>query len=97
MSTLPRGTTARQLIKALQADGFVLQRTRGTHRIYRHPDGRRVVVAYHLLSDSFPIGTLRAMISDAGWKEDDLRRLGLLRSSYNRLSAESPFQNGLRL
>ena len=79
MTRLPRGITARQLVKALQADGFVLQRTRGSHRIYRHPDGRRVVVAYHALGDTFPVGTLQAMISDAGWQEDDLRRLELLR------------------
>jgi len=79
MSETPRGTTARQFIRALHADGFFLQRTnRGSHRIYRHPDGRRVVVAYHHLSDTFPIGTLRAMIADAGWDEDDLRRLGLV-------------------
>jgi len=78
MTRLPRGITARQFVKALQTDGFILQRIRGSHRIYRHPDGRRVVVAYHLLSDTFPIGTLRAMISDAGWQEDDLRRLELL-------------------
>jgi predicted RNA binding protein YcfA (HicA-like mRNA interferase family) len=51
---------------------------RGSHRIYRHADGRRVVVAYHSLSDTFPIGTLRAMIEDAGWQDEDLRRLGLL-------------------
>lgn len=77
MTELPRGITARQLIKALHEDGFVLRRTRGSHRIYRHPDGRRVVVAYHRLSDTFPIGTLKAMISDIGWTEGDLRRFGL--------------------
>ena len=79
MTRLPRGITARQLAKTLQADGFVLQRTRGSHRIYRHSDDCRVVVAYHVLGDSFSIGTLQAMISDAGWQEDDLRRLELLR------------------
>ena len=79
MSETPRGTTARQFIRALHADGFFLQRTtRGSHRIYRHPDGRRVVVAYHHLSDNFPMGTLRAMIADAGWDEDELRHLGLI-------------------
>jgi hypothetical protein len=30
------------------------------------------------LSDTFPIGTLRAMIADAGWLDQDLQRLGLL-------------------
>jgi predicted RNA binding protein YcfA (HicA-like mRNA interferase family) len=79
MTRAPRGITARQFVKALQADGFVLQRVRGSHRVYRHPDGRRVVVAYHQLSDTFPIGTLRAMIADTGWQEDDLSRLELIR------------------
>jgi predicted RNA binding protein YcfA (HicA-like mRNA interferase family) len=41
-------------------------------------DGRRVVVAYHALSDTFPIGTLRGMLADAGWHDEDLQRLGLL-------------------
>lgn len=78
MSEVPRGLTARQLVRALQQDGFHLARTRGSHRIYRHADGRRVVVAYHALADTFPIGTLKAMLADIGWTEEDLRRLGLL-------------------
>jgi len=76
--SIPRGVTARLFIRALQSDGFSLRRVQGSHRIYRHPDGRRVVVAYHSLSDTFPVGTLKAMIADAGWVEEDLRRLGFL-------------------
>ena len=78
MTRAPRGISARQFIRALEADGFVLQRVRGRHRIYRHADGRRVVAAYHALSDTFPVGTLRGMIADASWRDEDLRRLGLL-------------------
>lgn len=78
MTEVPRGLTARQLIRALEKDGFVWRRTSGSHRIYRHPDGRRVVVAAHQLGDTFPLGTLKAMLADAGWTDDDLRRLGLL-------------------
>jgi predicted RNA binding protein YcfA (HicA-like mRNA interferase family) len=78
MTRTPRGLSARRFIRALEADGFRLQRVRGSHRIYRHSDGRRVVVAYHGLNDTFPIGTLRAMIEDSGWQDDDLRRLGLI-------------------
>lgn len=77
MTRLPRGLSARRFIRALELDGFVLKRVRGSHRIYGHTDGRRVVVAYHALSDTFPIGTLRGMFADAGWKEEDLRRLEL--------------------
>jgi hypothetical protein len=36
------------------------------------------VVAYHALNDTFPIGTLRAMIADAGWQDSDLLRFGLI-------------------
>jgi predicted RNA binding protein YcfA (HicA-like mRNA interferase family) len=61
----------------LEADGFILQRIRGSHRIYRHADGRRVVVAFHALGDTFPMGTLRGMLDDAGWQDEDLQRLGL--------------------
>ena len=78
MTRTPRGVSARQFVHALQTDGFALQRVRGSHRIYRHSDGRRVVVAYHQISDTFPLGTLRAMITDVGWQDEDLRRLGLI-------------------
>lgn len=78
MTELPRGVNARQLVRALHKDGFELKRTRGSHHIYRHPDGRRLVVSYHGLADTFPIGTLKATIRDADWSDEDLRRLGLI-------------------
>ena len=78
MTRVPRGLSARRFIRALERDGFALQRVRGSHRIYRHADGRRVVVAYHALNHLFPIGTQRAMIADAGWRDDDLLRFGLI-------------------
>jgi predicted RNA binding protein YcfA (HicA-like mRNA interferase family) len=77
MSGLRRGISARDFIRALHAAGFTLQRTQGSHHIYRRSDGRRVVVAYHRLNDTFPIGTLQAMVADTGWGDDDLKRLGL--------------------
>ncbi|MBI4322087.1 MAG: type II toxin-antitoxin system HicA family toxin [Chloroflexi bacterium] len=79
MNQVPRGITARHLVRALRSDGFVLTRTSGSHRIYRHPDGRRVVVAYHGLKDLFPIATLKGILADAGWTDADLRRLGLMK------------------
>ena len=78
MTRVPRGLSARRFIRALEGDGLALQRVRGSHRVYRHADGRRVVVAYHALNDTFPIGTLRAMIADAGWQDSDLLRFGLI-------------------
>ncbi len=79
MTELRRGITAREFVKALQQDGFELVRIRGSHRIFRHGDGRRAVVAYHSLGDTFPIGTLKGMIADIGWSDEKLERYGLIR------------------
>ncbi len=74
-----RSLTARRLIATLSADGFTLRRQRGSHRLYAHPDGRRVTVSFHHAGDTFARGTLRSMIElQARWTEDDLQRLGLL-------------------
>ena len=75
---IPRGITAREIIGALKDDGFELKRTRGSHHVFYHPDGRVTVVPHHKLSDTFPIGTVRDIISAVGWTEDDLRRLRLI-------------------
>ena len=75
-----RGVTTREVIRALGQDGFLLRRQTGSHRIYRHPDGRKVTVSFHHPGQTFRIGTLRRMIQDqARWTAADLRRLGLLR------------------
>ncbi|MGH9600118.1 MAG: type II toxin-antitoxin system HicA family toxin [Terracidiphilus sp.] len=74
-----RSVTARQFVSALHDDGFQLQRQRGSHRHYRHPDGRRVTLSFHHSGDTFPLGTLKSMVEmQAHWTETDLRRLGLI-------------------
>ena len=74
------GITARELISALIRDEFFLRSQRGSHRRYRHPDGRRVTVSFHRPSDTFPPKTLKTIIEmQALWHEDDLYRLGLLK------------------
>jgi predicted RNA binding protein YcfA (HicA-like mRNA interferase family) len=74
----PQGVNARRFVAALQEDGFHLARTEGSHRRYKHPDGRAVTVAYHRLSDTFTIKTLSRMLRATRWTEDDLRRHGFL-------------------
>lgn len=74
-----RSLTARQIIRALQADGFALTRQKGSHRHYHHPDGRRVTISFHHTSDTFRLGTLRSIVEiQARWTDEDLRRLDLL-------------------
>lgn len=74
-----RSLTARQLASALEKDGFQLQRQKGSHRHYRHPDGRRVTLSFHHSSDTFRRGTLHSIIEvQARWTAEDLVRLGLI-------------------
>lgn len=74
-----RSVTARNLIAALEADGFILDRQKGSHRLYKHIDGRRVTVSFHRSSETFTVKTLKSMIeSQARWCEDDLHRVKLL-------------------
>ena len=77
-----RGLTARELISPLIRDGFALDRQVGAHQHCLHPEGRRVTVSFHRPGETFGIKTLRAMIElQAGWSEDDLKRLKLMKSS----------------
>ena len=73
-----RNVTARELVSALERDGFTYRRTRGASRVYRHSDGRRTVVHYHRANDTIPLNTLRSILSGTQWTEDDLDRLGLI-------------------
>ena len=76
---IPRGVNAREFVAALEADGFYKARTEGSHRRYKHADGRAVTIAYHRTSDTFTIGTLSRMLDATRWTEYDLRRLNLIK------------------
>ena len=79
LAFLLRNTSVRELIRALERDGFSLDRAGTTGaRIYRHADGRRVVIHYHHSGDTLTRKTLRSILGALRWSEDDLKRLGLL-------------------
>jgi predicted RNA binding protein YcfA (HicA-like mRNA interferase family) len=73
-----RNVAVRKLVRALESDGFVYRRLKGSQRVYRHPDGRRVVIHYHHGGDTLPSGTLRQILAATNWNEEALRRLGLI-------------------
>ena len=74
-----RSLTAREIIATLLRDGFSLDRQSGAHRLYRHPDGRRVTVSLHRAGETFGPKTLRSMLeSQAHWDGDDLLRPHLI-------------------
>ena len=66
LARLLKNTPVRELVGALERDGFSYRRTRGSSRVYRHEDSRRAVVHYHHGNDTLPLGTLRSAVSGTG-------------------------------
>jgi len=67
--------TGPELIRTLEAIGFVGRRQKGSHlHLFRESDRRRVTVPIHKGKD-IPIGTLKAILKDAGLTADELRKL----------------------
>jgi predicted RNA binding protein YcfA (HicA-like mRNA interferase family) len=59
---------SRDVIRRLEAEGWVLARTKGSHRQYRHPTKPGLVTVPHPKRD-LPIGTLRSIVKQAGWSK----------------------------
>jgi predicted RNA binding protein YcfA (HicA-like mRNA interferase family) len=72
MGTLPV-LKPREAIRILERLGFVQIRQRGSHRQFRHPDGRQTTVPDHGGRDLSPI-LLRQIIKDIGLTADEFLR-----------------------
>jgi predicted RNA binding protein YcfA (HicA-like mRNA interferase family) len=59
LSDLP----VRKVTRVLESIGFVHTRTKGSHAVYRHEDGRTVIVPQH---GTIKRGTLASIIRQAG-------------------------------
>lgn len=71
MPKLP-SLTSREVIKILEKKGFTLDRVKGSHRIYYHPETKkRVVVPFH--KRDLPKGTLLEILRQAGINREELR------------------------
>jgi predicted RNA binding protein YcfA (HicA-like mRNA interferase family) len=57
----------RELIRVLEADGWYLARTRGSHRQFKHPEKSGTVTVAGKLSVDVPIGTLKNI-----WRQSEL-------------------------
>ena len=76
---LLRNTPVREIIRALERDGFVLARnTRTGGLVYSHPDGRNTFIHYHTGGEALVRKTLASVLRSIQWTEYDLRRLGLI-------------------
>jgi predicted RNA binding protein YcfA (HicA-like mRNA interferase family) len=58
---------SRELIKQLEADGWFLVRTRGSHHHYKHQNKKGIVTIPHPKRD-LPKGTLNSILKQAGIK-----------------------------
>lgn len=72
-----KNKSARKWITALERDGFKPRKSKGSHHIYQHPDGRRVLIVFHKPSDTFGPKTIKQLLTATGWGEAVLRHLGL--------------------
>lgn len=57
--------TSRNVIKALEADGWTLKRVTGSHHHFMHPTKAGIVTVPHPKQD-LPVGTLRSIEKQSG-------------------------------
>ncbi|MCJ7577667.1 MAG: type II toxin-antitoxin system HicA family toxin [candidate division Zixibacteria bacterium] len=66
--------TPQKIVQVLEKNGFVLDRSKGSHHIYYHPETkRRVVVPLH--KRDLPKGTLFEILKQAGIRREKLKDL----------------------
>lgn len=58
--------SSKDLIKQIEKAGFVLHRIKGSHHIYKHKNGKRVVVPHP--KKDLPKGTFFSILRQAGIK-----------------------------
>lgn len=63
---------AKEVVKVLRKNGFVLVSQSGSHQKWRHENGRQVIVAMHG-SKPIPIGTLKSIVEGSGLDAEDFR------------------------
>jgi predicted RNA binding protein YcfA (HicA-like mRNA interferase family) len=58
-----------EIIKRIAADGWILARTKGDHRQFKHPSKPGLVTIAGHPSDDVDRGTLNSIMKQAGLKE----------------------------
>jgi predicted RNA binding protein YcfA (HicA-like mRNA interferase family) len=59
----------RELIRLIESDGWVLVRTKGSHRQFQHPTKPGTVTVAGNLGVEVPAGTLNSALKQAGLKK----------------------------
>lgn len=58
-----------EIVRRLEAEGWVLMRTKGSHRQYKHPVKPGLVTVAGKPSDEPPPKTLASIFRQAGWSK----------------------------
>lgn len=66
--TTSAGMKVREVMKLIQREGWCLDRTRGSHRQYKHPQKRGLVTVPGKPNDDLAPGTLNSILKQAGLK-----------------------------
>ena len=58
----------REAIRLVESDGWVLVRTRGSHRQYKHQEKPGLVTIPGKMGDDLAVGTINSILKQAGLK-----------------------------
>jgi len=61
--------SSRDLKRRLERDGWILERVRGSHHVFRNPKTGAIIVLPHP-KKGLGIGLVRAIYKQAGWRPD---------------------------
>lgn len=64
----------KDLLAALRRAGFSVIRTKGSHHLLRHVDGRSTVVPVHA-GETIGVGLMTSILRDAKLTRDELQKL----------------------
>jgi predicted RNA binding protein YcfA (HicA-like mRNA interferase family) len=73
-----KNKSPKDLMRALEKDGAILDTTRGAVQVYRYANGNRITIHYHP-NKTYGQKYIKGLLDDIGWSEDDLRRLKLIK------------------
>ncbi len=74
-----KNVTAKELIQALKKDGWERQLSRGAVQSFLNLETNKILTIHYHPKKTYGQKLLKELISRAGWTEEDLRRLKLIR------------------
>lgn len=74
-----KNTTAQDLLRALQRDGWEQEVSSGAIQGFVSPDKKNRITIHVHPKKTYGAGLLKGLLDDIGWTEKDLKRLKLIK------------------